>query len=185
MTMFDIDNPVMVRPMSPEAGWKHGLLIHFGELFHLRTLVETGTYVGATLEAVQGSFDDLWSIELSPTLHESAKERLSGFPNVHLVLGSSGETLPSVINQTKGPLLFWLDAHFSGGECASNGDQTVMELDAIKALRPDSLVLIDDVVVDDAGRYLGQDARITVPDGWQDRFLHGVLVLHSGGYKIP
>jgi hypothetical protein len=121
---------------------------------------------------------------LSSYFHESAKNRFANTPNVHLFLGSSGEILPSVISQTSGPLLFWLDAHAAGGQ-PGDGDQTAAEIDTILRMRPDSLVLIDDTKPGIPGVYHAPDALISAPNGWKSRFMHGMLVLHAGGYDIP
>jgi hypothetical protein len=130
-------------------------------------------------------FKDVWSIELCREYYESSKARFASNPNIHLTFGSSGEMLPSVINQTTGPLLFWLDAHATGGISAGNGDQIMPELAAIVALRPDSLVLIDDVRPNPDGGFDGPDTHIVIPEGWQAKFLSGELALHAGGYNIP
>jgi hypothetical protein len=186
--MIDLNNPVFVCPFSPQAEWKHALLIRLGQLFNLPTLVETGTCYGGTVEAVRNSFKDVWSIELSPVFYEASSKKFAGIPNVHLFFGSSGEMLPSVIERTTGPLLFWLDAHLTGGPeapSANNGDQTNAELDAVVRLRPDSLVVIDDVQMGADGTFYGPDAPIVVPSGWQTRYLSGELALHAGGYNIP
>jgi hypothetical protein len=169
----DLNNPTMVFWQSPHPHWKCALLIHLGKLFNLRTFVESGietpfsnfylSLAGDTISAVRHSFTDVWSIELPPVLYRKCSERFAGMPNVHL-LGSGGEMLQSVISLTSGPLLLWLDTH------------AATELDIISRLRPDSLVLLDNVKAHDSH---------VIPNGWQTKFLHGVLILHAGGYHIP
>jgi len=181
---IDLNNPEFVAPFSPAAAWKRALIVHLGGFFNLRTLVETGTCWGDTVGEVRHAFTDVWSIELSPTFYNHAKNRFADDPHVHLIFGSSGEMLSSIIEQTTSPLLFWLDAHPTGGPSADNGDQAPLELDIIARMRPDSLVLIDDVRPEGNG-YASPGSHVIVPDGWQTRFLSGVLALHAGGYAIP
>ena len=182
---IDLNNPIFVCPHSPQAEWKGALIAYMGRHFNLLTLVETGTCYGDTIGRVMHVFKDVWSIELCTEYFEASKARFASNPNIHLIFGSSGDMLPSVINQTAGPLLFWLDAHATGGISAGNGDQITTELEAIKNLRPDSLVLIDDVAPGENGTYHGPDTTIVVPEGWQFKFLSGIYVTHAGGYTIP
>lgn len=177
MTMeIDLNNPVMGGPFDPEAKWKRAMIIHLGNLFNLRTLIETGTSTGDTIEAVKSRFDSVLSVELSVPIYEATKRRFATASNVHLFFGSSGETLPLMIAQTQGPLLFWLDAHGTGGQSVDSGDQIPMEFNAIRLHRPESLVLIDD---------MGPDSVAYAPPGWEARFFHGMLMLHAGNYDIP
>ena len=186
--MIDLNSPVFVGEYSPQAEWKRALLIDFGKRFGLDTLVETGTSHGGTVAACIPYFREIYTIELEPSLVEKATKRFSEFTNVHVIAGSSGEKLPELLDALAGrPVLFWLDAHLTGGISASNGDQTTPELAAIAEKSPQSLVVIDDVKPPSVvpGRYEAPDAPVVVPKGWSTVFLHGELVLHAGGYSIP
>ena len=182
--MIDINNPVYAHEYSPQAEWKAALISNLGNRFGLRTLVETGTCHGDTVQRVRQSFKEIWSIELCKEYFEIAHKRFEGDGNVHIVFGSSKEKLPDVIRQTQGALLFFLDAHVTNPTSANDGDPIPEELAAIKTWRPDSLVLIDDVKPDKTG-YTGQDAHINIPEGWTAKFLYGVLAVHDGRYIIP
>lgn len=179
----DLNHPEFVSYLSPQAPWKQALIMEFARRFNLTTLVETGTCYGDTIAAVRSSFTNIWSVELSTKLHAASSRRFAEDSGVHLKLGSSGEELPGIIAQTTGPLLFWLDAHITTG-AIGNGDQTTMELEAIRNLRPDSLVLIDDVKYGQK-TWEAPDAEVATPKGWKAHFFSGVLVLHAGGYAIP
>jgi hypothetical protein len=182
---IDLNNPIMVRDYSPLAEWKRALLVRLGELFNLPTLIETGTCVGDTVETVREHFKDVWSVELSSHYYEIAKKRFANITNVHLVFGSSGETLPSIIDNTTGPLLFWLDAHVTGGDSVDNGDQIESEIRTISRMRPNSLIVIDDTFPDKGGYGAPDISPIVPPEGWKMHFLSGVLLLHAGSYQIP
>ena len=188
MKFRDLNNPIFVGEYSPEAEWKRTLLIDFGKRFGLNTLVETGTSHGGTVMECIPYFQEIYTIELEPSLVAKATKRFAEFANVRVIAGSSGEKLSELLDTLGGrPVLFWLDAHLTGGVSASNGDQTTPELAAIAEKSPQSLVVIDDVKPPSAvsGRYEAPDAPVVVPQGWTTIFLHGELVLHAGGYDIP
>jgi hypothetical protein len=135
------------RPVPPPHSLKQRVLRRHAAEYRLRSLVETGTHVGDMVEAMLRSVDDIYSIELSPRLHEQARERFRGNPRVHLVLGDSSRLLPSILDKLTGPALFWLDGHYSGGFTARGDRDTpiLAELGHIYS-RPDPghIVIIDD-----------------------------------------
>lgn len=190
---IDLNNPEMVGYLSPHADWKRALIRHLGSLFRIPSFIETGTCWGTTVGAVLGTFREIRSIEVEDHLYQFAAKRYKDEPTVKLYFGSSSALLPDMIADTKGrPILFWLDAHVTGGTSINLGDQVAGELETIDRLAPDSLVLIDDVkptVTIDAGGAIdgfeGPDAPINPPLGWKASFLSGVLILHKGGYIIP
>lgn len=184
--MRDLNNPVFVAPYSPEAEWKRTLLIDFSKRFNLDTFVETGTCWGDTVEAVIPYFRQIYSIELSPVFYHSAVRRFQHQRHVHLMFGESKRTLEDTLHQiTTDRILFWLDAHVTGGPSADAGNQVPSELAIIDRLAPNALVLIDDVKPDRCAGYEGPDGQLGIPDGWHCTFLSGVLILHRGTYEIP
>src|SRR3990172_4976535 len=135
--MIDLNNPIFVGPWSPQAEWKRALLTELGRRFNINVLVETGTCWGDTVEAVRQHFVHVYSVELSVIFYESAEKRFAGVDNVHLFFGSSGRYLDKLLEQVPaGPILFWLDAHVTGGPSADDGDQVNDELRTIAAKRP-------------------------------------------------
>ena len=78
--------------------------------------VETGTYQGDTSAHLASLGKPVFTIEPSDELFTAAKARLAAFPNVTCLLGTSESTLPSLLSKLSGPVNFWLDGHFSGGE---------------------------------------------------------------------
>lgn len=113
----------------------------------IRTLVETGTYQGDMIAAMQNQFDTLYSIELSPSFFHKAKIRFANNPRVILQFGDSGTEIKKIMNILKGPALFWLDGHFSGGETARGSSDTpiIQELQHVLASsEPRHIILIDD-----------------------------------------
>lgn len=133
-------------PPAPHA-IKRDVILEHARRAGLEVFIETGTFFGDTLAAVQHQFRELHSIELSAKLHRKARQRFADQPRVHLVLGDSGEQLPRLLERLAEPALFWLDGHFSGGVTARGSSDTPIsrELSAVLA-HPvrEHVVLIDD-----------------------------------------
>ena len=92
--------------------------------FSLEQFVETGTYLGDTLDYIAALGIQCTSIELSRDLHEAACERFSWRKNVRLVQGDSAQRLPEILEEINEPALFWLDGHYSAGITARGGTHT-------------------------------------------------------------
>jgi hypothetical protein len=143
-------------PAPPPPEVKHATIREYSKKFGLEILIETGTLFGDTIAATRRHFSDIYSIELSPELHARAKQRFANDPNVHLLLGDSGEVLKDILAEILRPPLFWLDAHYSGGPTVRGKEDTpiVQELETILALSPDCVALIDDArLFDGANSY--------------------------------
>jgi hypothetical protein len=129
-------------------------------LLDLECFIETGTYLGDTVDEMCKVFDQVVSIELSNELFESTKSRFKGNSKVELLLGNSAEKLyESSIELAKKRPLIWLDAHWSGGNTARSSENTpvLAELKSlIKAGISDAIIIIDDI------RYF-----IDIPSGFE------------------
>jgi len=115
--------------------------------FAIGDFVETGTYLGDTLEYIAKSGVFCTSIELSQELYEAACKRFNGYKNVRLLQGDSGLRLPELLAEIKTPVLFWLDGHYISDNTASDETHTPIsvELQAILShpIRQ-HVILIDD-----------------------------------------
>jgi hypothetical protein len=133
---------------------KQDTLKTYAAQFGLNILVETGTFRGDMIEAMKGSFDQIFSIELSQEFHEKAKRRFKGNSNVELIQGDSGSKLKDVLGRLDQPALFWLDGHYSGGKTAGAEKHTPIfeELEHLLNSRIEGHVII----IDDA-RCFGTD----------------------------
>lgn len=149
----DIERPRMILAgdgtiSGPVPQFKYALLLDYGRRYGLKTFIETGTCYGNACEVARKTFDDVYSIELSKEYHDYAKGRFHSFSNVHLLFGDSGQILRKLLLEIPDtPTLFWLDAHYSGGDTAKGQTDppTELELDVIHELRPGSVILIDDM----------------------------------------
>ena len=100
--------------------------------------VETGAYKGdgiqTYLECVP--FQTIHSIELSPQWVEHCRRRFSGYTHrVFIHEGDSASVLPTLDLTSSQPVLFYFDAHYSGGSTAGetidNGCPVLRELEYV------------------------------------------------------
>ena len=111
--------------------------------------IETGTYLGDTVQAMLGVFESVYSIELSPELYKQALTRFAEESRVKLLLGDSSRKLSEAAQASRGRnAMFWLDAHWSGGNTARSNENTpiVGELKSIRSCGlENSVIMIDDL----------------------------------------
>jgi len=115
--------------------------------YAINEFVETGTYHGDTLSYIAKKKIQCTSIELSQQLYEAALKRFTGYKNVRIVQGDSGQKLPELLKEIKNPILFWLDGHYSAGITAGAEKHTPLsaELQAILSHSvKEHIILIDD-----------------------------------------
>lgn len=142
------------RPIPPPHAFKQELLKEYAVNYRLKTFVETGTLEGDMVAALNGIFDRIYSIELSPIYFEKAKKRFADFPQIEIIQGDSGLILKRLMDTLTKPTLFWLDGHFCGGDTAKGEKDTpvIQELESIfKSPDYGHVVIIDDM------RYFGTD----------------------------
>lgn len=111
----------------------------------LERAVETGTFRGNGAATLVAIFPEVVTIELSPKLHAEAVRRFADNNRIHAVLGESGSELARYVDSTV-PTLYYLDAHWSGGETAGESVDSPIreELDALAAGNPGDCIIIDD-----------------------------------------
>lgn len=150
------------RPVPPPSLVKQNIVRHYARRFGLRTLVETGTYLGDMVDATQHDFTTIYSIELDRALHDRAKMRFAGHKQIHLLHGDSGAVLPKVLDEIHEPALFWLDGHWSGGITAKGERDTpiVAECEAVLRHHVNGHVIL----IDDARCFTGENDYPTIAE---------------------
>ena len=111
----------------------------------LDVFVEGGTYKGGTAKSMGKKFRKIFTIEKSDIMFEIAKENLKDTNNITLLKGDTREHLDSIIANNEN-ILFWLDAHWSGGDTYGEEDECplIEELDIIFKYQKNYVILIDD-----------------------------------------
>jgi hypothetical protein len=91
-----------------------------GELiskFNCQCFVETGTLYGEGVEyAGRFEFNKIISIEIEPDLAEDCRQRFLEDDRVTIITGDSSVEMKTALEMVDGPCIYWLDAHFPGGD---------------------------------------------------------------------
>jgi hypothetical protein len=135
------------KPAPPPGSYKRRYLRRLGKRYKLGVFVETGTLHGETIDALQKDFRRLYSIELSAKLSQKASDRFKNCDHIDVLHGDSAEQIPRVLQEIDEAALFWLDAHFSGGETTGSldGSPIVSELKTILNHSYNHVIVIDDM----------------------------------------
>jgi hypothetical protein len=109
--------------------------------------VETGTYRGDTTAGAAALFREVHTIELSRELYERARERFKDTENVTCHHGDSAKVLRALAPTINEPAVFYLDAHWAGGNTARGEVEAPLleEIDSIMARSQKDVVVIDDL----------------------------------------
>ena len=110
--------------------------------------IETGTYKGETTKVLANFADSVTTIEADFGYYQRSKQTLQKFKNVIVLHGDSGVLIERALPSNQINCVFWLDAHYSGGNTAGalNHCPITNELHHILASRSASntVILIDD-----------------------------------------
>ena len=135
-------------PLPPHHIVKQFYLLSLAKKHKLSTLIETGTYLGEMVFALEPYFTNIFSIEIDEALYSKAKHRFKNSKNITLHHGDSGRVLKKVIVDIQKPSLIWLDGHYSGPGTgmADMSTPIIDELNAISEIgHTDSVIFIDDI----------------------------------------
>jgi hypothetical protein len=141
---------------------KRRVIRDYSSKYNIRTFVETGTYLGDMIAALQRDFDEIHSVELFRPLFDKACLRFAVEKRVHIHFGDSADVLTNILRELKLPALFWLDAHYSGKGTARGRDDSpiIFELKQIF----DCGQINHIVLIDDASEFVGMNGYPDVID---------------------
>ncbi len=109
--------------------------------------VETGTFLGGTAIQMSRYFDRVYTIEASDYYFSVAKQNVENenIKNITMLYGDTIKCLPQVLETEKdSKIVFWLDAHYSGGETFFNVSPLMREIEIINTIMGTSPILIID-----------------------------------------
>jgi len=111
----------------------------------LSVFFEGGTYKGGTAARASRMVERVITVERSETMFAIAQSTLSTLKNVTMLKGDTRSHLKSVLDDNDN-ILFWLDAHWSGGNTYGDGDECPLldELRIIFGVKRNCVILIDD-----------------------------------------
>jgi len=141
-------DPYHIGGLAHKRSNPRKIIRDYQEKTQFEVFIETGTYLGETIESVHKYFDKSYSIELSEKLGARAKNKFLKESSINIYVGQSEKCLPEILNELNKPAIFWLDAHYSEGFTAKGPTDTAIlsELDAIKSHSiKNHVILIDDM----------------------------------------
>ena len=102
------------KPVAiPSYETKREIINSYRMKYAINQFVETGTFLGDTIEFFKNSFAKLISIELAADLADRARKRFEKDEHVTIISGDSGKILKEMVKNFSEPILFWLDGHYS------------------------------------------------------------------------
>ncbi|MCU7551289.1 hypothetical protein OCK74_19360 [Chitinophagaceae bacterium LB-8] len=148
------------RPAPPPQIFKRLEIKEYAKEHQIKILVETGTYLGETVDYFKDFFKKIISIELDHKLYARAKEKFSKEKHIQIYQGDSGDAIQNIIENISEPCLFWLDGHYSEGITAKGELNTpiIKELDHIFNHKVDNHIIL----IDDARCFTGNDDYPTI-----------------------
>jgi len=122
------------------------LIIKLRDDYGVKDFIETGTFRGDTALWASGVFERVVTIEKSEAVHKDTVKRLGLVKNIEFLYGDTRKKLAEIVPGLKGSTIFWLDAHWSGGETYGMEDQCPLldELGILNRSKTDHFIFIDD-----------------------------------------
>lgn len=163
-------NKIIHNYKVPHYDEKRAILLSYKNKYNLNTFIESGTFLGGTIDSLKNNFGKLYSIELSNELARKAMERFKAVPNVTIVQGDSGTVIRQLLDTISDPCLFWLDGHYSseffvGSDyiVTARGDKETPILEELKGilLHP---VKTHVILIDDARCFTGKNDYPTIDE---------------------
>lgn len=125
----------------PSYEEKRAIILDYKKKNSAALLIETGTFLGDTVEQFKNDFKKIISFELSSELAAKAAKRFENYQHIKIVEGDSGKLLAKYLEDINEPCIFWLDGHYSsefflGNEyiVTAKGDKNTPVIEELKAV---------------------------------------------------
>jgi len=108
--------------------------------------VETGTFQGDTVLAMEKYFERLYTIEIKKKFYSKVKSKYTG-NKIKFFLGDSADMLNKVVDMLDDNTVFFLDGHYSSGNTGRGKKDTPLleELECITSkFKYKAIIIIDD-----------------------------------------
>ena len=122
------------------------LIVKLAQEYGIDGFVETGTYYGGTAIWASQQFSQVFTIERSELIYAQTSKKLKTINNISLILGDSAIELKTLLPKLSKKCIFWLDAHWSGGDTYGETNQCplIEEIKIINEYQMESFIFIDD-----------------------------------------
>jgi hypothetical protein len=142
---------------------KREIILAYQKKYKCISFIETGTFLGDTIERLKYEFKQLYSIELSEELASNAQRRFENEAHIRIYQGDSGELIEKIFEQAQTPVLFWLDGHYSGTCIGDNqiiktakGSLITPILKELDAILSNGGIQNNVILIDDARLFTGK-----------------------------
>jgi hypothetical protein len=159
--LYSLKSKYEQKFVIPSYEVKRSIIQSYSDKFKLDVFVETGTFLGDTVEYFRNKYKQVYSVELSEELAAKATKRFSEAANVRIIQGDSGIVLEKLVTEIDRPTLYWLDGHYSSefflGDTYIKTARTEKDTPIVKELE----VLLHDthqhvILIDDARLFSGR-----------------------------
>ena len=124
-----------------------------------KLVIETGSHLGDGINKfIENGFERIVSIEIDTILFEHCKNRFRDNESVEMVNGNSVDYLRENIQKMPDEVLFFLDAHFSGGITSYADGQKVPLLEELEIILSGFMGDTCSIIIDDAD-YFSEDEK--------------------------
>jgi len=116
------------------------------DYYNYKYFVETGTYNGDTIFAMEPFFDKLYTIEYSESYHNRTKNNYEG-KKINFLLGDSSIVFTTLLPQIDDKSIFFLDGHWSSADTGKSAKDCPLfeEITCINRLfKNEAIIVIDD-----------------------------------------
>jgi hypothetical protein len=124
--------------------------------------VETGTYNGDTIFALEPYFDKLYTIEFSEKYYSNTKNSYNG-NKINFILGDSSVVFQDLLPNITDKCIFFLDGHWAGSDTGHSNKDCPLEEEIThinNLYQNDCIIIIDDFRLfglDKSSGKLGED----------------------------
>ena len=115
--------------------------------------IETGTYTGDTIFALEPHFNKLYTIEFSELYYNRTKNIYSG-NKINFILGDSSIVFESLLPNITDKCIFFLDGHWSSGDTGHSQKDCPLDEEITHI---NNLFINDAIIIIDDFRFFGLD----------------------------
>ena len=163
---------------------RYKFILNLAKQNNIKTFIETGTYLGETINSVKDYFDEIYSFEISKELVDLANKRFNKCKNIKIIIGDSGEKMPELLKNINTKIIFWLDGHYSKDFLFSdksqeyNKNESPIKKELYNIFLNRNKKVEDLILIDDAHEFDGTRGYPTILE------LENIINNYNDNYKI-